>query len=168
MCFADSREKAAGIYIIAKGRVELCLPVKQGGKALRVLKRGSVRRLVSDPKCFMLYPPAGGRGLRVLGHAVAVARWSWTSLTQRVRRRDVIGSDAVIGDDRWAGAWGVRADFIAKTVCSAIFLPSEDVHVRRAPVAPRAFPSIRESPPLAFSTHPPAFHDPTLARSLAH
>ncbi len=52
------------------------------------------------------------------------------SLRSLVRRRDVIGSDTVIGDDRWAGAWGVRADFIAKTVCSAIFLPSEDVHVR--------------------------------------
>ncbi len=39
-CLADSREKASGMYIIAKGRVELCLPVKQGGKALRVLKRG--------------------------------------------------------------------------------------------------------------------------------
>ncbi len=40
VCFADSRERATGIYIIAKGRVELCLPVKQGGKALHILKRG--------------------------------------------------------------------------------------------------------------------------------
>ncbi len=40
VCFADARDKAEGLYIIAKGRVELCLPVKQGGTALRVLKRG--------------------------------------------------------------------------------------------------------------------------------
>ncbi len=42
VCFADSREPAEGIYIIAKGWVDLCLPVKQGGSALRVLKRGFV------------------------------------------------------------------------------------------------------------------------------
>ncbi len=43
VCFADSREPAEGIYIIAKGWVEICLPVKQGGNALRVLKRGCER-----------------------------------------------------------------------------------------------------------------------------
>ncbi len=40
VCFADSREQADGIYIIAKGWVEISLPVKHGGNALRVLKRG--------------------------------------------------------------------------------------------------------------------------------
>jgi hypothetical protein len=40
VCFADAREKASGLFVIAKGWVELCLPVKQGGHALRVLKRG--------------------------------------------------------------------------------------------------------------------------------
>jgi hypothetical protein len=42
VCFADSREQAEGIYIIAKGWVDICLPVKQGGSSLRVLKRGFV------------------------------------------------------------------------------------------------------------------------------
>ncbi len=40
VCFADSREQADGIYIIAKGWVEISLPVKHGGTTLRVLKRG--------------------------------------------------------------------------------------------------------------------------------
>ncbi len=40
VCFADSREQADGIYIIAKGWVEMSLSVKQGGSTLRVLKRG--------------------------------------------------------------------------------------------------------------------------------
>ncbi len=46
VCFADARDQAEGLYIIIKGRVELCLPVKQGGTALRVLKRGYDSRLV--------------------------------------------------------------------------------------------------------------------------
>ena len=44
--------------------------------------------------------------------------------------RDVIGSDVVIGDTRWAGAWGLRADFIAKTTCSILFVAVGDVMVR--------------------------------------
>jgi hypothetical protein len=40
VCFADAREGASGIFIVVKGWVELCLPVKQGGQALRILKRG--------------------------------------------------------------------------------------------------------------------------------
>jgi hypothetical protein len=39
-CLADSREQADGIYIIAKGWVEMSLPVKHGGSALCILKRG--------------------------------------------------------------------------------------------------------------------------------
>ena len=42
---------------------------------------------------------------------------------------DVIGSDVVIGDSRWAGAWGLRADFIAKTTCSVLFVSVGDVMV---------------------------------------
>ena len=44
--------------------------------------------------------------------------------------RDVIGSDVVIGDDRWAGSWGLKADFIAKTTCSVLFVSSQDVKAR--------------------------------------
>jgi hypothetical protein len=43
--------------------------------------------------------------------------------------RDVIGSDVVIGDMRWAGAWGLRADFIAKTTCSILYVSLKDVMV---------------------------------------
>ncbi len=48
--------------------------------------------------------------------------------------RDVIGSDVVIGDSRWAGAWGLRADFIAKTTCSILFVSTGDVMVLLTPV----------------------------------
>ena len=49
--------------------------------------------------------------------------------TTRAARRDVIGGNVVIGDSRWAGAWGVRADFIAKTTCSVLFIPAADIMV---------------------------------------
>ncbi len=43
----------------------------------------------------------------------------------------MIGSDVVIGDTRWAGAWGMSADFIAKTTCSILFVSVGDVMVIR-------------------------------------
>lgn len=43
--------------------------------------------------------------------------------------RDSIGSSAVIGDERWAGAYGVEADFIALTHCSVEFIPTESINV---------------------------------------
>jgi hypothetical protein len=45
VCFADARDRAEGMYIIAKGRIELSLPVKQGGTVLRILKRGCAGRM---------------------------------------------------------------------------------------------------------------------------
>jgi hypothetical protein len=48
---------------------------------------------------------------------------------ENVFGRDVIGSDFVIGDERWGGAWGLRADFIAKTACSILWIPAADILV---------------------------------------
>jgi hypothetical protein len=45
VCFADARDEASGLFIVAKGWIELCLPVKHGGHALRLLKRGCVQML---------------------------------------------------------------------------------------------------------------------------
>ena len=33
----------------------------------------------------------------------------------------------MVGDERWAGSWGLRADFIAKTTCSVLFVSFHDV-----------------------------------------
>jgi hypothetical protein len=41
-----------------------------------------------------------------------------------------IGSSSVIGDSRWAGDYGVDADFIAVTHCSAEFIPLQEILVR--------------------------------------
>ena len=46
--------------------------------------------------------------------------------------RDSIGSSSVIGDNRWAGTYGVDADFVAKTHCSVEFIPTEAIRVRHA------------------------------------
>jgi len=35
----------------------------------------------------------------------------------------------VIGDHRWAGMFGVQADFIAKSHCSVEFIPTDEVNV---------------------------------------
>jgi hypothetical protein len=40
-----------------------------------------------------------------------------------------IGSSCVVGDDRWAGAYGVSADFIALSHCSAEFIPLAAIEV---------------------------------------
>ena len=37
---ADSRQPADCLMIVSRGLVEVCLPVKEGGRVLRVLKRG--------------------------------------------------------------------------------------------------------------------------------
>jgi hypothetical protein len=42
----------------------------------------------------------------------------------------VIGENSVLGDVRWAGAFGIQADFIAKTPCSIMCVDKRDVLVR--------------------------------------
>ena len=44
--------------------------------------------------------------------------------------RDSIGSSCVVGDHRWAGTYGVQADFIAKSHCSVEFVTKEAINVR--------------------------------------
>jgi hypothetical protein len=34
-----------------------------------------------------------------------------------------------VGDERWAGAYGVKADFIARSHCSLEFIKTEDIQV---------------------------------------
>ena len=36
----------------------------------------------------------------------------------------------MLGDVRWAGAWGIQADFIAKTPCSIMYIDKREVLVR--------------------------------------
>ena len=43
--------------------------------------------------------------------------------------RDAIGDSSIIGDDRWAGTLGIRADFVARTHCSVAFIPTKDILV---------------------------------------
>ena len=41
-----------------------------------------------------------------------------------------MGENSVLGDVRWAGAWGIQADFIAKTPCSIMCVDKNEVLVR--------------------------------------
>ncbi len=43
--------------------------------------------------------------------------------------RDSIGSSSIVGDKRWAGTFGVDADFIARGHCSVEFIKIEDIEV---------------------------------------
>jgi hypothetical protein len=43
--------------------------------------------------------------------------------------RDSIGGSVVVGDTRWAGSFGVNADFVARTHCSIEIITSEDIEV---------------------------------------
>ena len=44
--------------------------------------------------------------------------------------RDAIGDCAVAGDLRWAGAFGVNVDFVARSHCSVAVIAVADVLVR--------------------------------------
>ena len=39
----------------------------------------------------------------------------------------------MVGDDRWAGSWGVDADFVAGTRCSMLVVPAESIRVSCVP-----------------------------------
>jgi hypothetical protein len=43
--------------------------------------------------------------------------------------RDSIGSSAIVGDPRWAGAYGVEADFIARGHCAVEYIKIKDIEV---------------------------------------
>ena len=43
--------------------------------------------------------------------------------------RNVMGECHLVGDQRWAGAWGINADFTARTACSIMSISSTDILV---------------------------------------
>ncbi len=47
--------------------------------------------------------------------------------------RDSIGGSAVVGDRRWAGTFGVEADFVARTHCSVAIIPINAIKVSSLP-----------------------------------
>ena len=44
-------------------------------------------------------------------------------------RGDSIGGCALVGDFRWAGAYEVQADFVARTHCSVEIIKTEEIEV---------------------------------------
>ena len=55
--------------------------------------------------------------------------WIWGWWNYIMINRDSIGSSCVIGDFRWAGIYGVQADFIAKSHCSVEFITTKAINV---------------------------------------
>jgi hypothetical protein len=43
--------------------------------------------------------------------------------------RESIGSSCILGDDRWAGTYGVSADYIALTHCSVEYIALDEILV---------------------------------------
>ena len=52
----------------------------------------------------------------------------------------MLGDCHVVGDLRWAGSWGLEADFVAVARCSVLVISKANIRVRhaaiRAPSAP--------------------------------
>ena len=83
----------------------------------------------------------GGKGMSKVLHTFSrgschytLLRCSWIhsktfSPDEAVLSRDSIGSSCVVGDSRWAGTYGVKADFVAKSHCSVEFIPLEAINV---------------------------------------
>jgi hypothetical protein len=44
--------------------------------------------------------------------------------------RDSLGDSVVAGDLRWAGAFGVNVDFVARSHCSVVTIDVEEIRVR--------------------------------------
>ena len=51
--------------------------------------------------------------------------WRWD--------RDSIGGSSVVGDRRWAGTFGVEADFVARTHCSVEIIRTDAIKARTDP-----------------------------------
>ena len=46
-----------------------------------------------------------------------------------VLQRDVFGDTSILGDPRWAGSYGIEADFIAGEQCSIGRISTADIQV---------------------------------------
>ncbi len=44
-------------------------------------------------------------------------------------RRDSVGGNSVVGDQRWTGSFGVNVDLVARSHCSVALIASQDILV---------------------------------------
>ena len=72
---------------------------------------------------------AGNWRRRSLACVIPSCEVSGDSALKNCSRRDAIGSSTVLDDKRWAGAYGIDADFVAKSHCSVEFIPTEAINV---------------------------------------
>jgi hypothetical protein len=42
---------------------------------------------------------------------------------------DSVGGNAVVGDERWTGSFGVNVDLVARSHCSVAMIASQDILV---------------------------------------
>jgi hypothetical protein len=43
--------------------------------------------------------------------------------------RDSVGGNAVVGDERWTGSFGINVDLVARSHCSVELIATEDILV---------------------------------------
>ncbi len=72
-------------------------------------------------------------------------------------RREGIGDASVIGDPRWAGGYGVRADFIAMENCHIAYIKTSDILVLSVSLFPFLFPFLAAQFYSISMHHPIAF-----------
>ncbi len=58
-----------------------------------------------------------------------IMMYSFNLVDTMLLHRDVVGESSVVGDTRWAGSWGIQADFTAKTACSIMAINVADIQV---------------------------------------
>ena len=146
---ADSREQAYGLIVITSGLVRVELPMdsseadaennRPGGTTqLYVFGRGwaEFNNAISRLQCSgrtkflnivyfffqssILWEMICDKSNYVLYFA------HWSSFTCR----DSLGGSAVVEDRRWAGAYGVQADFVAMSHCSVEIIKTEHIMVQ--------------------------------------
>ncbi len=133
---ADSQEPASGLMVITSGSVAVEIPHSS------VMKSDSEAGITSqgdDGSNSLLYVFMRGCVFFFLQSLVLAAfdLNSYHSSSNCINslpiwlcpHRDTIGDSAIIGDYRWAGTFGVQADFVATTHCSVAFISTQDIQV---------------------------------------
>jgi hypothetical protein len=114
---ADSHEAAKGLMVVTSGQIGIELPMDSEE---------------ADVECSK---PNGKTLLYVLGRGYAPYFWLCADRTVLASTdlitlsRDCLGGGIMVGDNRWVGTYGVRADLVARCHCSVEIISYEDIQV---------------------------------------
>ena len=109
---ADSHEEASGLLVITSGFVNVELPLDS--------EEADEENRTENGKTLLF---VFGRG------CVEASRICFTC-SYDVLCRDSVGGNAIVGDSRWTGSFGVNLDLVARSHCSVGIISTKDILVR--------------------------------------